>query len=303
MDHTFIGTLAEVHRFKSEYDEAHKIQTQLLKEASVGQSPYTRACALVNIAEIEVPAGAPKEVVQRNIERAREIFEARKLVAEVTLCDIIAADLSLREGDTLTARAEFERCLQLSLGHSNESTTSCLERLGDAGRWDVTWISDWATVHLTHSLKCKDRLGVHKALLSLGDMFLTLNDEDTATTLFIVALDGFTQMDVHHSRAECMLRLGDHAMEHDNVLKAVELWETARPLFERSSQSKRVELVDERLAGVAQNVLEQHRKNLARLTGLNAPSGVGKEVQDEVSDPEDEQEDVDALELLGSLIT
>jgi hypothetical protein len=235
MDHTFIGTLAEVHRFKSEYDEAHKIQTQLLKDASVEQSPYTRACALVNIDEIEVRAGAPKEVVQRNIERAREIFEARKLVAEVTLC--------------------------------------------------------------------KDKLGVHKALLSLGDMFLALNDEDTATTLFIVALDGFTQMDVHRSRAECMLRLGDHAMEHDNVLKAVELWETARPLFDRSSQSKRVEHVDERLAGVAQNVLEQHRKNLARLTGLNAPSGVGKEVQDEVSDPEDEQEDVDALELLGSLTT
>jgi hypothetical protein len=99
--------------------------------------------------------------------------------------------------------------------------------------------------------------------------------------LFTVALEGFTEMDVHCSRAECMLRLGDISMGHGDPLKAVEFWDGARPRFECSSQAKQVQHINERLAGVSEDVLEQHRNNLARLTELNAPSGTVEELEDD----------------------
>jgi hypothetical protein len=72
------------------------------------------------------------------------------------------------------------------------------------------------------------------------------------------------------------------------MLKAVEFWETARPLFEQSSQSKQVEYVDERLAGVNKDVLEQHSINLAHLAELNAPFATVEDVTvDDLSDIED----------------
>jgi hypothetical protein len=79
--------------------------------------------------------------------------------------------------------------------------------------------------------------------------------------LFTVALEGFTYMDVHRSRAECMVRLGDISNQCGDLLRAVELWNTARPLFERSSQAKEVQHIDKRLASIDNNVLEQQREH------------------------------------------
>jgi hypothetical protein len=97
----------------------------------------------------------------------------------------------------------------------------------------------------------KQKLGIYKALQFMGDGILAQDDEDTAITLFTVALEGFTDMDVHRSRAECMLQLGDVCKQHDNLLEAMEHWNMARPLFERSSQAKQVEAIDKRLASVS----------------------------------------------------
>jgi hypothetical protein len=72
--------------------------------------------------------------------------------------------------------------------------------------------SSWTTVFLVHSLRQKEKVGIHKALQFLGDVFLALGNEHTAIILFTIALDGFTQIDVHRSRAECMLQLGDISM-------------------------------------------------------------------------------------------
>jgi hypothetical protein len=147
-------------------------------------------------------------------------------------------------------------------------------------------MSSWTAVFLVNSLKRKEKLGIFKALRSLGDMFLAQLDENTATNLFTVALEGFTQMDIHHSRAECMLRLGDISMVHSEPLKAVEFWERARPLFERSSQAKQVQCIDERVANISEDVLEQHRDNLACLAELNAPAGTIEELEEDLSDIE-----------------
>ncbi|KAJ7848301.1 hypothetical protein B0H13DRAFT_1906830 [Mycena leptocephala] len=204
----------------------------------------------------------------------------------VVMCETILADLYLREGNMLNAKNLLKSCIRSSSGNS-DIISYCLERLGNASRWGApNLMSKWTTVFLVHSVRRKERLGIYKALEFFGDVFLAQGDEHTATSLFTVALDGFTKMGVHRSRAECMIRLGDISKEHGNLLKAVELWGTARPLFERSSQVKEVKHVDERLTSVSEHVLEQHRKNLARLAELSVPSTAVEEM-DGMSDIED----------------
>ncbi|KAF7328215.1 hypothetical protein MVEN_02561200 [Mycena venus] len=167
-----------------------------------------------------------------------------ELTVEITMCDAILADLYLEEGQISTAKTLFKTCLTVC--NYSEIKSYCLERLGNTGRWGATGqMFSWTAVYLSHSIKYKENLGIYKALQFLGDIFLAQADEETAVSLFIIALEGFTFMDVHHSRAECMLRLGDTSMGHGDLLKAVELWETAKPLFERSSQAKQVADIDE----------------------------------------------------------
>ncbi|KAJ7748140.1 hypothetical protein B0H16DRAFT_1888589 [Mycena metata] len=133
-------------------------------------------------------------------------------------------------------------------------------------------------------------LGIHKALQFVGDVHLMQSDEVTAVNLFTIALEGFTEMDVHRSRAECMIRLGDIAKKNGDLLKALELWETARPLFECSSQTKKVQDINERVSGMSEKVKEEHRKNLARLAELNVPTGKVEEVDGDTEELELEEE-------------
>ncbi|KAJ7751658.1 hypothetical protein B0H16DRAFT_823475 [Mycena metata] len=197
-------------------------------------------------------------------------------------CNLIQADLDLRDGDLSSSM--FCKCLQIVWGTYSEQVSYCLERLADINRWEGSHHpTSWAAVFLAYSLKAKEWLGICKGLQFLGDVFLRENDEATAISLFTLALEGFTQMDVHRSRAECMIRLGDMSKNHGDSLKALELWDTARPLFECSSQAQRVQHIDQRLAGISEDVKEQHRMNLARLTELNAPTGTMEEVDEDLS--------------------
>jgi hypothetical protein len=75
-------------------------------------------------------------------------------------------------------------------------------------------------MYLAHSQKSRDKLALHKALLFLGDVFVGGEDEATATTLYTVALNGFTDMDVHCSRAQCMIRLRHIAEAQGCISKA-----------------------------------------------------------------------------------
>ncbi|KAF7333339.1 ATPase-AAA-core domain-containing protein [Mycena venus] len=286
-DHNILNHQAEIHLMKSEYREAHNIQTQILQECLIHLDSYNHGLALLNLAEIGLSVNAPKHSVQQNIERAKNIFLPLEGIAEITMCDAVLADLYLGEGEIPTAKTLFKTCLR-AFNHS-EIKSYCLERLGNTERWGAPGqMFSWTTVYLAHSLKFKEKLGINKALQFLGDIFLAQADEDTAVSLFTTALEGFTYMDVHRSRAECMLQLGDIAKEHDDQYKAVEFWDAAKPLFERSSQTKWVEVIDERLMSVGKNVLEQHRWNLACLMEINAPTGIVKQVEDDLSDIEEE---------------
>ncbi|KAJ7906243.1 hypothetical protein B0H13DRAFT_2506841 [Mycena leptocephala] len=252
-DHDIMNHQAEIHLLKSEYHEAYNIQTQILQESPLHLDSYHHGVASLNLAELGLSMSAPKHAVQQDIERVKKILLPLEQIRELTFCDILMADLYLREGDIPAAEALFKQCLA-AWSHS-EIKSFCLERLGNTGRWGASGqMSNWTTVYLAHSLKFKEKLGIHKALQFLGDIFLAQADEDTAVSLFTIALKGFTYMDVHRSRAECMLRLGDIAKEHDDLCKAVDFWDAARLLFARSSQAKQVELIDERLASVGKDL-------------------------------------------------
>jgi hypothetical protein len=224
--------------------------------------------------------------MQRNIDLAQSIFTHLGLKHWVTTCEATQAELYLMKRNLVAVDSLFKECLKSSF--NSEIISFCIEWLGNVSQWEpICSESRWTSMFLGYSLKCKKKLGVYKSLQFFGDLFLHQKEEGTAISLYTVALKGFTYMDVHHSRAECMLRLGDIFEGHRDPLKAMELWETARPLFERSSQAQQVENIDHRLARMNHKIQLQHRRNLARLAELNPPSGTVEEAEDNQTDVED----------------
>ncbi|KAJ7779628.1 hypothetical protein B0H16DRAFT_1829680, partial [Mycena metata] len=280
VDFGLMGIQAEVHKLKSEYVDAHNIQGQIFQEAT--NDNYQQAFSLMNIAEIEVMMGVSKAEIQKKIDTSQATL---KTTQGVIAGDATQADLNLREGDMSTTL--FRKCLQLGWGTYPEAVGYCLERLAHIDRWEGFHSTLWPTVYLAHSLKVKEKLGIYKGLQFVGDVRLGGQDEVTATSLFTLALEGFTQMDVHRSRAECMIRLGDISNKRGDSLEALALWEQARPQFERSSQVKRIQDIDERLVGIDGDIKEQHKlhnRNLDRLAELKAPVGMVEELDKDLSE-------------------
>lgn len=79
-------------------------------------------------------------------------------------------------------------------------------------------------------------------------MFRSNRDADTALSLFELALHGFTFMDIHQARADCLIRIGDILNTQGKVKESKEMWRAARPLFIRSSQMADVSQCDQRLS-------------------------------------------------------
>ncbi|KAJ6576019.1 hypothetical protein DFH09DRAFT_1453693 [Mycena vulgaris] len=270
---TIMGTQAEIHKMKSEYVEARNIHRQILHGAPVELAPYLHAFTVLNISEVEVFLDVPMEDVERKIDTAQSIFNSVGYVVYATICDAIMGALHLRERNEPSAKLLFHKCLSLFWSHHAEMANYCLARLGDRSLWGSTdWPSSWTIVYLVHASKSQQKLDVHKALQFLGNTFRTEGDQETAVSLLTVALEGFTQMDVHCSRAECMFGLGYISRENGDLLKAAELWRTARPLFERSSQAQKVALIDDELLSISGDVLDEHTRSLALFPEIHAPS-------------------------------
>jgi precorrin-2 methylase len=72
-------------------------------------------------------------------------------------------------------------------------------------------------------------------------------------------------------------------------MKAVELWKTARPLFERSSQTKDIIKIDAKLAEVDSAVLAKYEEQLQQLSELHVPVGALEEAY--ITEEEEEEEE------------
>jgi tetratricopeptide (TPR) repeat protein len=244
---------AQVHLLKSEYVEASTMHNQIVQIISAERDPALYASSIMNFAELDILTGASALDVLHNLDKAKSMYRAMKSFGGLASLDAISADLELREGNTATANVGLQGCITSMRGHSSELVAYCLERLANVTLWEIADFesaSAWTVIYLAEAQKSTEYLDLHKSLLFLGDVFLSNGDETTAHNLFVVALDGFTAMDVHRSRAQCMIRLGDLAKQHGDLSKAVELWNGARPLFERSLQLNDAAKIDSRLAAV-----------------------------------------------------
>ncbi|KAJ6575556.1 hypothetical protein DFH09DRAFT_1454858 [Mycena vulgaris] len=252
LDYSILCNQAEVHYLQSEYLESRAIHTQVLSNSNLEGDLYQHAMALLNIAQINLEVGASKDDVKKTIDTANSIFNTIGFSTGSILCDILYAALRMREGDLFSAKLLLQKYLNFSWGDDIDNVSYCLERLANVNCWrPLNSIPSPSTIiFLIHSLKLKQKLETHKALQFLGDLYSSWGDQKTSSSLYTVALEGFTQMDVHRSRAECMLRLGDISKQGGDMLQAMELWKTARLLFERSSQAKQIAQVDDRLLNI-----------------------------------------------------
>jgi tetratricopeptide (TPR) repeat protein len=267
---------AEVHRCKSEYMEARNIQTHILHNYPADRNPYAHALALINIIQIDIEICGTERDVQGNCNIARSLFQKINYSQGLIYCDMVTAAMDVQQGKYLEARRVFQKCLLSFWGNEADGVAYILGQLSATQQWgQADDVSFNATVtFLAHSAKFKQRFELHKALQFLGDVFQEQEDQETAISLFTVALDAFTEMDVHRSRAECMVRLGDISKLNGDELKAAALWETARPLFERSSQRTQLADLNVKLAGLShtqpQEVQEQAQGQL-RITDEHSP--------------------------------
>jgi tetratricopeptide (TPR) repeat protein len=266
---------AEVHLLKSEYAEARNIHTQVIQRTSPHQDGYNHAYGLLHLAEIDVMTGTGQFELHQSLDKIKVMLKGLGEPRPMYHCELILANLNLREMDTISARTVFQQCLNSARKIDAQDVLYALERLGNTSRWpvaDFSWASRWTVIYLAYANKIHNKLALHNALQFLGDVFLTQGYEDTAYSLFTVALDGFTFMDVHCSRAQCMLRLGDILDSRGDSGKAFELWKEAQKLFERSLQAKDVVEIDNRLAAVDHKIQKAHQEQLSKLRELDAPT-------------------------------
>jgi hypothetical protein len=130
-----------------------------------------------------------------------------------------------------------------------------------------------------------------QAFRCLGQLFAAEGDNETALSLFNVALHGFTLMDVHRWRADCMVRIANILNTCGQVMKTAELWKAARPLFERSSQMKDIIEIDAKLAEVDSGFLKEYEQQLQRFSELHVPGSAPEETYI-VEDEEEEENKV-----------
>ncbi|KAJ7495106.1 hypothetical protein FB451DRAFT_1163842 [Mycena latifolia] len=278
---TLLQDLAEDHHIRSEYAEARNIHAQIARD-TVTEDPYQHAWALMSVAQVDIEMGASKQDVLPILDKAMVLFNAlsygyHNVVYAKMYCNIELGQLHLREGEILTAKCILQTSFDSTWGNDTQGALSCLESLANVNDWpesDFYWASRWTVIYLGYAKKLENKVALQQALQFLGDVFQAENDSETATALFTVALDGFTMLDIHRSRAECLLRLGDLANAQGDVSKATKLWKLARPLFERSSQVKQVAQIDERLPKDTQ---EEHTESLAHLLESNVPTRPGAE--------------------------
>ncbi|KAJ7353322.1 hypothetical protein DFH08DRAFT_934280 [Mycena albidolilacea] len=238
----------EIHLLKSEYAPARSIHSQIVETVSPEQDAYTHAMSLLNIAHIDTICGDTRDMYHK-LNQIKESLKNSGYPRDIVVCNMFIADVTLREGKFDLAKITFQECLDSICGADNEVESFCLERLADITAWPSSeWQFKWPVMYLGYAYKTKENLTLQKALLCLGDVFIVNKDGKTAENLYMLALEGFTQMDIHHSRAQCMIRLGDLANKQGQTSKAISLWQTARPLFERSLQATDVGQIDVRLS-------------------------------------------------------
>ncbi|KAF8144179.1 hypothetical protein K438DRAFT_1993065 [Mycena galopus ATCC 62051] len=249
MESVLMNLEAEGYLHKTEYSEARHIQEVILHQTSTKGSPVAHGLALATIAFLDIVTGASADNVSRNLNAAITAFQNAHHARGVSWCEYCHADLLLREGDATGARVEYIRLFASARGRDDEIACYCLVKLADPTNFPDTETAQWAMIFLAFALhpRVRSRLMLNHALRRLGDVLVRQGTDETALSVLTIALEGFTQMDVHRSRAECMRTIGDVYVRCGELGKAREMWEAAWPLFEYSEQKKEVARIVKKL--------------------------------------------------------
>jgi tetratricopeptide (TPR) repeat protein len=132
----------EIHFQKSEYAQARSIHSQIVATVSPDQDAYAHAMSLLNCVHIDTICGDMQDVYHK-LNQAKEIFNKLAGSGEIIYCNMIEADIELREKKFDLAKIRFQECL-----HSNwpdiETELFCLERLADITAWPSSeWQFRW----------------------------------------------------------------------------------------------------------------------------------------------------------------
>jgi hypothetical protein len=216
---------AGVYHCKTEYSDARHIEEAILHRTSAILPPVEHAYALMNIASLNIVTYADADVVSRDLNAATTLFRSAH-PRGISHCEYYLAELQHREGDVTGARLEYMR---LAAAHDSDDdlVCLCLAKLADLTsptHADVESVR-WTVIFLAFALRpsVRSSLTVHQALQSLGNMFLGQGADNEALNILQLALEGFTRMDVHRSRAECMRLMGDGYLRRENICRAREV--------------------------------------------------------------------------------
>ncbi|KAJ7488073.1 hypothetical protein FB451DRAFT_1081691 [Mycena latifolia] len=212
LDVCFMSSLGDIHFLKTEYAESRAMHLQILNTTSTSrqQSPSEYAHAFLHIAAVDLAMGADEQTVRKSLDTAREVFVSMQFGFSISQCDMVLADLQLRQGHKADARRFYETRFAQNRDRSGV-VIECLHQLGDPTHWhgmcNPETTLGYAMALVGYTRNGGSQLEAHHALRCLGDIFLADGDADTARNLFTAALQGFTAMGVHLSIAQCSARL------------------------------------------------------------------------------------------------
>ncbi|KAJ7664750.1 hypothetical protein B0H17DRAFT_1211201 [Mycena rosella] len=270
----FLDRKAEIHFQKSEYAEARQLTELVVRMTARHRSPYFHANAVRTLAQIDAITGMDDSVILPKLITARQLAAELRWPHALVMCDILQCELDIRAGDVSKAYSALKSFVA-EAELDAEIMYLSLESLGELsnGMCDVGDTFHWAAAYFAFAKKTQDLGHTYEALRFFGDIFLAQGDEQTALDVFQAVLDGSTEMDVHRRRADCMSRMGDIFMRRGELDRAKEMWESARPLFVRSSLAKDVSSIDSKLTQLALSIRADHEGFARLLSKLMAPTG------------------------------
>jgi tetratricopeptide (TPR) repeat protein len=262
---------------KTEYQEAQGLLFKILDYRSSRKPPISDTVIChVNLAITAIEMGADVGVINHHLDAVR--MQCTTFVVYprgILRCDSLTAHIHLRQGNIQLARQTLDKCLASAQKEKDADLIDyCLLLLADIqhGMSSYRETQRWAVISLAFGMTTTNRVTTTKALRCIGDLLVIDGDNDTALSLFMAALDSFTLMDIHRDRADCMIRIATIFEQQGEIRKTVDLLQSARPLYARSSQQKEITTIDTKLCNVAA-VPKDDEKPLQQLAQLNVPLG------------------------------
>ncbi|KAF7326674.1 AAA domain-containing protein [Mycena venus] len=248
---TILDFEADIYLYKTAYPEARRAYECIVQyTSSVDKFALFHGNSRAAIAAIDVALGVFKseDEVTAALEISRQIFTSRGYLRGLPICDKVMADFLIAQGRISEAVQMYQKCLHSLRGKSAESFSGCLQKLGDITlTHDARSATQWAITYLAYGRTTSNPSVVAWAFRLLGDIFREEADEKTSESLFQLALEEFTRMDIYQGRAQCLLRLGENAQKRGEHSRVKDYSSEARKMFFKSgitAEAQRIGLIE-----------------------------------------------------------